>query len=378
MDFFSFNLEKLLDYDSKWCKTMGYFNPFIDPFKYHFTSKLPTLDKRAYDRYQEHNWVYDKLTIAKTQGIRCGELEELKKTKQNDIEYPIFIKPRWGHKSASSKNCYKIKDRNELNKYFILNEMMWSEFIDKTEGMTDFVMLNGKIMHQITYRYSDIQNGFSDVWKYISPENKPPIKIIQWVQTNMNGYTGCLNIQYRGDVIIEVGLRLARGGAYIISTENKALIQNINNVITNGSWDYLIDKEMYFKPFYSFKCFTNAPIIYLFPQKILDFFVNRYGVKPFYEYYFEPVGNDGIVFFQFLHGDFKEGVQLKNDFELSFSILQYIFIGLVAGITYLLITNLNYGLILLIVFLFLLMTRYLNPICINQNLYKVQKNLRNV
>lgn len=376
MDFFSFNVENLLGYDNEWCKKMGFFNPYVDPFKYHFSPKIPTLDKKAYDKYQEHNWVYDKLLIARSQGIQCGELEDLKTIKV--IEYPIFIKPRWGHKSASSKNCYKIKSKEELDQYFVLNEMMWSEFIDKTEGMTDFILLNGKIMHQITYEYSDIQNGFSDVWKYISPENKPHVKIIQWVQSNMGGYTGCLNVQYRGDVIIEIGLRLSRGGAYIISTENKALIDNINNIVSKGVWDYSIENEMGFKPYYSFKCFTNANIIYLFPQYFLDVFVNAYGVRPFYEYYFEPVGKDGMVFFQFLHDDFKTGMRLKNDMEMVFTLVQYFFILIAVIITYIIIKDFRLGILILIIFVVLIMTRYLNPICINQNLYKVQKQLRNI
>ena len=380
MDFFSFNLENLLQYDNEWCKKMGFFNPYVDPFKYHFSPKIPTLDKKAYDKYQEHNWVYDKLLIARSQGIQCGELEELKKTKTNEIDYPIFIKPRWGHKSASSKNCYKIKNREELDTYLVLNEMMWSEFIDKTEGMTDFILLNGKIMHQITYEYSDVQNGFSDVWKYISPENKAPVKIVQWVQSNMGGYTGCINVQYRGDVIIEIGLRLSRGGAYIISTENKALLDNINNIVAKGIWDYSIEDEMNFKPYYSFKCFTNANIVYLFPQYVIDIFVRTYGVRPFYEYYFEPVGKEGMVFFQFLHDDFEVGLKLKNDMETVFTTCQYFFILFATIIiTFVIISkNFKLGFILSLVLIFLIMTRYLNPLCINQNLYKVHKHLKNV
>ena len=40
----------------------------------------------------------------------------------------------------------------------------------------------------------------------------------------MYDFSGICNVQYRGDKIIEVGLRLARGGAYIYSTQNYKLI----------------------------------------------------------------------------------------------------------------------------------------------------------
>ena len=39
---------------------------------------------------------------------------------------------------------------------------MWSEFIDGTEGMTDYITVNGRIVWQLTYIYSDEQQGFAD------------------------------------------------------------------------------------------------------------------------------------------------------------------------------------------------------------------------
>ena len=78
---------------------------------------MPDFDGQAYKQYPKHNFVYDKLWVAKSQGIESGELEDLIENRYKRQNYPIFIKPRWGHKSASSKNCYKIKSYEELVKY---------------------------------------------------------------------------------------------------------------------------------------------------------------------------------------------------------------------------------------------------------------------
>ena len=43
--------------------------------------------------------------------------------------------------------------------------------------MTDYILVNGQIVYQITYVYSDTQNEFIDDWKHISPENEPISKI---------------------------------------------------------------------------------------------------------------------------------------------------------------------------------------------------------
>ena len=364
---------KLLHYEESWCKFMSFFNPYLDPFNNHLTNEMPVFDGKAYKMYPEHNFVYDKLWIVKSQGLKGGKLENLI-GKEKTVKYPIFIKPRWGHLSASSKNCFKISTSEELVKYKDYKNMMWSEFIKGTEGMTDYIIVKGQIMHQITYIYSEKQNGFTDVWKYISPESTPPTNITEWVNKHMKNFTGIVNVQYRNKKIIEVGLRLARGGAYIISTDNKALISNINNVFMNKYWDFSLKQKMNFKPFYVFKCFTTIPIIYLFPQYLLDFIVKSYTKLPFYEYYFEPAGKEGMVFLQFMDTDFERGMKTKERIEKIFNISQIIMYLLISIMIILLIiskSTMKYYFMGFIIFLFL--SRFINPINVNYNLYKAQK-----
>ena len=154
--------------------------------------------------------------------------------------------------------------------------MMWSEFYNNKEQMTDYFLLDGEIQHQITYLYSDKQYGsIGDIWKYISPKSKPPREITEWVIKNMGGFTGPCNIQYRGNKIIEVSLRLARGGAYILSTKNDALIDNINYLVEDGIWYDKLDKEIKFEPFYSLNVFRIFQFyVYL---TFLDKLMKHYG-----------------------------------------------------------------------------------------------------
>ena len=56
-------------------------------------------------------------------------------------------------RSLSHKNCFKINSYNELRKYKHLPDMMWSEYINGTENMTDYILLNGNIIYYITYLY---------------------------------------------------------------------------------------------------------------------------------------------------------------------------------------------------------------------------------
>ena len=66
---------------------------------------------------------------------------------------------------------------------------------------------------KLTYIYSDEQQGFTDSWKYVSPDTPAPNNITEWVRRMYIIILG-LSMQYRnkdGPRLIEVGLRPASG-----------------------------------------------------------------------------------------------------------------------------------------------------------------------
>ncbi len=344
-------LKNLRKYDEIYSKLLGIFNPYSDAFDYKLSRDIPAFDKTAYDMHENYRFVYDKLFIAKSQDVRCGTFKEF------DGEFPIFIKPRYGHLTSSSKNCYKIYSQKELDPFLNMPDMMWSEFINHTEGMTDFVLLNGQIVYQVTYQYSDEQYGFADVWKYISADNKPPERVVRWVNQHMINYTGPLNVQYRDDIIIEVGMRFARSGIYLESSDNKYIIDNINHLWHNKEWKTANENNMKFKPYYSFKCWSPIPIFYLIPQHILDLIMSSVGAKRFYEYYFEPTGKTSIVFFQFLHEDFNVGMKTKKFIEFIMNTIQFFILFLILSTVVLFFTGYKkYSLAVLIVIFGIMVT----------------------
>tara|TARA_B100000508_G_scaffold140128_2_gene140227 strand:+ start:468 stop:1637 length:1170 start_codon:yes stop_codon:yes gene_type:complete len=344
----------LIHFEKPWLSFFRLNDQKYDNFQYTFTSKLPVYDLKAYKLNKDHRFVYDKLWVAKSQNMQCGDLQDINIDK---IEFPIFIKPKHGHKTATSKHCHKIKKPDELKKFKHLKDMMWSEFIPNTEGMTDFVFYKGNMVHQVTYKYSDKQNGFTDDYKYIDPNTKPPSKISDWVNRYFKSYNGVVNAQYRGDKIIEVGLRLARGGNYLLATNNRDLIVNINQLYNIGQWDY--NRKLNFDPYYSFKCFSKLPILYILPQYITN---KIFKNVTFHDYYFEPAGKDGDVFYQFNCKDYEKGMKMKKKFEILNTQLQsfFILLGLFIIISFIIYRPL--GLLLLLIFILLYMTRFLNPV----------------
>jgi hypothetical protein len=321
-------------FDDLYCSMLGIVNPYTT-LGNRLSKDFPRFDGTAYKKNPKYRFVYDKLFIAQSQGMAAGPLQEL--TGKTDIAFPIFIKPRYGHQTSSSKDCYKIKSAADLAPHLGKPDMMWSEFVDATEGMTDFVLVDGTIVYQLSYKYSEKQNGFADVWKYIDPRTQPPAEVVDWVAKHMGGYTGPFNAQYRATKIIEVGLRFARTGMYIESAGCKPLVDAINRMWETKTWSVRNEAELQFEPFYSFKCWSPMPVVYLLPQHILDLLLRWRGAMPFYEFYFEPTGTTSTIFFQFLHKDFEKGMRLKETIErtslvANVSLLVLLAVGVVLGV----------------------------------------------
>ncbi len=331
------------DLEERWCTALRIFNPYIDPFDNHLHGDIAVYDSVCYEEYPEHNFVYDKLWIAEDQGLQAGTVRDLHREDAAPMpSLPLFVKPRWGHKTSGSKHCSKVESMADLPSESSASEhdLMWSSFIDGTEGMTDFVMSRGRIVYQMTHTYSEEQTSFTEVWKFTSPQNKPPPAIESWVSKTLGDFDGVVNVQYRGDVIIEVGLRPARGGAYFVATDNKPLLDNVSAVLANEEWRFVDERTLAYKPFYSFKCHTNAPIVYTWPQPVLDAIMMNLTDRPFYEYYPEPTGKKGMVFFQFMHDDLEKGKSACRLIEELFHYTQYAVIAMWAVVLVFLVADL--------------------------------------
>ena len=363
----------LSKYDITWCKYLNIKNPYINPDNELFTNKVPIYDKAAAKKYPEYEYVYDKLWVANNQGLESGTLEELLK-KKNASKFPIFIKPRYGTNTARSVGCYKINSYSELEYHKGKKEVMWSEFIDGKEEMTDFILWNGKIVYQLTYLYSETQIEFVEIWKHIDNKTNPPKNIEKWVLTYMKNYSGIVNVQYRKNTIIEVSLRPARGGSYLKSSKNRNIINSINHLYDKNEWLMIPKDDMNFKPFYSFKCHTYLPILYIPPFFVLDTICDNYKTYDFNEYYFEKAGNKGCVFYQFYHDDFDTGLKCKNTIESIFNLSQLIIYLLILFLILALYYKQNYFIIILSVFILIYLTRFINPISSNYSIWKTYIN----
>ena len=356
-------IDALLRHDEAWCSFMGYFNPYLDPFEHHLRGDVPVYDGGCYERYKDQRFIYDKLWVAKSQGLHAGLVSRLLDD-PHTVSYPIFVKPRWGHKTSGSKYCQKITSAGDLPSKTAAerHELMWSELLKGREGMTDFIVVKGQVVYEMSHECSNEQHGFADAWKYTAPRNKAPTAVREWVEQHLRAFTGIVNVQYRDDKVFEAGLRPARTGAYFAATDNEALLRNVSTAIGKGEWNFEEQGQMTYKPFYSFKCHTRAPIVYLWPQHLLDAIMRRLTTRPFYEYYPEPTGSQGMVFLQFMHDNLEEGKKASAFLETLFTCTQWFFLLLATVTAATLAADWKYKWALLALAVALYLTQLLNPL----------------
>jgi len=163
---------------------------------------IPTDDPDCWALYPDHRWIYDKLRIAKSQGIDAaphGVMPEV---------YPVFSKPNVNLKGmgVGSKAIYSANEM--LNNSYPGH--MWMTLLEGEHVSSDCAVVNGAlcwIRHATGFAKA---GGMFDYWK-ISAAVHPQLETFlgDWVQEYMAGYTGMMNFESIGGHIIEAHLRFA-------------------------------------------------------------------------------------------------------------------------------------------------------------------------
>jgi hypothetical protein len=180
-----------------------------DPWRFQFFEtvacpddvNIPTDDIDSYAWYPEFRWVYEKLKIAQSQGMRCGTRESIPE------QFPVFAKPNINLQGMGIDSKI-IRTRIELNT--LSDGHMWMPLLTGQHMSTDCAIVHGKIKwirHALGFPW---QEGMFTLW-VIETEQRIELNqyISAWVNTNMAGYTGMMNFETIGGQIIETHLRFA-------------------------------------------------------------------------------------------------------------------------------------------------------------------------
>ena len=163
---------------------------------------IPTDDLDAFDWNPRHRCIYDKFRVARSQGLACGRRDSPPR------HYPVFCKPVTNLKGMGL-DIHVLRNAQDLQKFCTAGHF-WMTLLRGDHVSTDLAVIDGAAVwsrHTIgrpgpegTFNYWTVRADYSDELTHTCHA---------WVRTNLNGYTGMLNIETIGGRIIEAHLRFA-------------------------------------------------------------------------------------------------------------------------------------------------------------------------
>jgi hypothetical protein len=164
--------------------------------------RIPTEDPDAYQWYPAYRWVYNKLTVAESQGLACGP---------HGVPppfFPVFSKPiiNLHGMGIGSRVLPDLAHyvRHESAGHF------WMPLLEGDHVSTDIVVQRGRTLWSRHCHGVPGVGGTFDYWTIEGGRRASLAAYLDaWVVRHLAGYTGMLNAETIGDRIIEVHLRVA-------------------------------------------------------------------------------------------------------------------------------------------------------------------------
>lgn len=193
---------------------------------------IPTDDMEAFNLNPAHRWVYDKLRVAKSQGLACGTSGEA------PAHYPVFCKPVTNLQGMGVGARILLSERDYQEHCGVGD--FWMTLLTGDHVSTDFAVVKGDVAWCRHSLGMPEAAGTFDYW-VLEERSRPHLERYcrRWIGANVAGYTGMINIETIGGRIIDVHLRFADqwGDLY-----GRKWLDAVVRLYRWGTWD-LIDGE---------------------------------------------------------------------------------------------------------------------------------------
>ena len=189
---------------------------------------IATDDPDGWLLYPDHRWVYDKLRVAESQGLRCGPHGVL------PDRYPVFSKPIVNLKGMGigSRLVTKAAEWDEAHQ----PGHMWMELLEGPHVSTDCAVLDGRIAWCRHTTGVAWDAGMFKHWIiHARPQPQLEADLASWISAHMRDYCGMLNLETIGGRIIEVHLRFADQWCDLYGP---GWVDALIGLYAKGRWDF--------------------------------------------------------------------------------------------------------------------------------------------
>jgi hypothetical protein len=165
-------------------------------------ANIPTEDSDAWQWYPAQRWIYNKLAVALSQKLEAGPHGT------PAPRFPVFSKPIVNLKGMGV-GSRPLNSQAEYDAHYTPGHF-WMTLLAGRHVSSDVAVVDGepRWWRHVTGRPAG--EGTFDYW-IVHAEPQPGIETYcgEWVQKNLTGYTGMLNLETIGEKIIEAHLRFA-------------------------------------------------------------------------------------------------------------------------------------------------------------------------
>jgi hypothetical protein len=163
---------------------------------------IPTEDSDAWLWFPDHRWVYDKIAVARSQGLDAAPHGV------PPPEYPVFSKPIVNLKGMGIASRVIVSQEDyEQN---LTAGHMWMTLLDGRHVSTDVAVVDGEPRWWRHVTGAPSGEGTFDHWTvHAAPDAAIEDYCGAWIRRHLRGYTGILNTETIGCRMIEVHLRMS-------------------------------------------------------------------------------------------------------------------------------------------------------------------------
>jgi hypothetical protein len=165
-------------------------------------ANIPTEDSDAWQWYPAQRWIYNKLAVALSQGLDAGPHGTM------PPRFPIFSKPITNLKGMGVGSRV-LHSQADYDKHYAAGHF-WMTLLEGRHVSSDVAVVQGKPQWWRHVTGKTAGEGTFDYWTvHAEPDTDIETLCAAWVEKNLPGYTGMLNLETIGGKIIEAHLRFA-------------------------------------------------------------------------------------------------------------------------------------------------------------------------
>jgi len=181
-----------------------------DPWRFQYFTQvpcpddvnIPTDDPDCWTLYPHFRWIYEKLRIAKSQGLDAAPHSFMPE------RYPVFSKPNINLKGMGV-GSRPISSDAEMREHYKAGHM-WMSLLEGEHISSDCAIVDGSVKWIRHATGIASRGGMFEYWKINAAQNAAlELFLSQWVAKHMVGYTGMMNFETIAGYIIEAHLRFA-------------------------------------------------------------------------------------------------------------------------------------------------------------------------